>query len=393
MIHIGVFFGGTSVEHEVSVITAHQAIAQLKDMEGYTVVPIYISKEGQWYTGEYLMVLEHFKDLTAVCRQSTPIELIRGDRSAVLITAKSSTKKGMRASYKVHEHIDLAFPAIHGTGGEDGKLQGILEHLDIPYVGCDVRAAALTMDKIVTKEVLKASGIPTVAGEWFYAHHWIHNKEVILDAIEEALGYPVIVKPADVGSSIGISTAKNRTQCTEAIDAARLFSQRILVETLLGDMKEVNISVLGDSERFNLSVCESPLSAHELLTYEDKYVTESGSKGMSSAKRELPAQLAPELESEIRRMAANAFLCLGCAGVSRIDFMVDQGSGRPYINEFNTVPGSLAFYLWEASGRSFKEQLSEMIDAAYRAFRRKKALVTTTHINILSQSDLKGIKK
>lgn len=388
MINIGVFFGGTSVEHEVSIITAQQAIAQLKKMTEYNIVPIYISKQNRWYTGEYLLEVEHFKDLKKVLANAERVQVVKGERNAFVI--HDPIKKFQNP---VVNTLDLAFPIIHGTGGEDGSLQGFFEHLDIPYVGCGVLAAALTMDKIASKQFLQSSGIRVVEGEWFYSHHWLSYPNDIVDDLEKKLHYPMIVKPADIGSSVGVKAAKNRSELIEAIDFARHFSTRILVERMLIGMREINISLLGDSEKLELSVCEEPISASEFLTYEEKYVNEGQSKGMSSAKRQIPANISQDMKHEIERMAAEAFIALDCSGVTRVDFMVDKTTQLPYINEFNTVPGSLSFYLWEATGKSFMAMLQAMIDAAYRGYRRKQALTRSNDINILSTADLKGLKK
>lgn len=388
MINIGVIFGGTSVEHEVSIITAQQAIAQLMGMNKYNVVPIYISKQNRWYTGSYLLEVEHFKDLKKVIEQTKRVQLVKGERNAVLIS--DPVKKYHEAFV---DYIDIAFPIIHGTGGEDGSLQGLLEHLDIPYVGCNVLAASLTMDKIASKLFLQSSGIRVVEGEWFYAHHWLSYSNDIIDDLESKLKYPMIVKPADIGSSVGVKPAKNRNELVEAIDFARHFSPRILVERMLVGMREINISVLGDSEKLEFSVCEEPITTSDFLTYEDKYVNEGNSKGMSASKRQIPANLSPEIKREIERMAAEAFIALDCSGVTRIDFMIEKSTQLPYINEFNTIPGSLSFYLWEASGKSFKQMLEDMIEAAYRGYRRKSSITRSNDINILSKADLKGIKK
>lgn len=388
MINIGVFFGGPSVEHEVSVITAQQAISQLLKMPGYQVVPIYISKDNQWYTGDYLLEVEHFKDLNKVITESQKVNMVKSNKCAMLI--KDPIPK-LKSAYVTS--VDIAFPIIHGTGGEDGTLQGFLEHMDIPYIGCNVLSASMTMDKIASKLFLKNSGVRVVEGDWFYTHDWIMYQSAIIDALEEKLNYPMIVKPADIGSSVGVTPAKNRNELINAIDLARFFTNRILVERMLVGMREINISVVGDSEKLELSVCEEPLSASDFLTYEEKYVNSNQTKGMSAAKRKLPADLTNALKKEIEKMAAEAFVALDCAGVSRIDFMIDSQSGLPYINEFNTIPGSLSFYLWEATGKSFKELLEAMISAAHRTYRRKKSLTRSNTINILSTADLKGIKK
>jgi D-alanine-D-alanine ligase len=249
------------------------------------------------------------------------------------------------------------------------------------------------MDKIASKLFLQSSGIRVVEGEWFYAHHWLSYQSAIVDDLEKKLKYPMIVKPADIGSSVGVKPAKNRNELVEAIDFARHFSPRILIERMLVGMREINISVLGDSEKLELSVCEEPITTSEFLTYEDKYVNEGQSKGMSSSKRQIPANISTDIKREIERMAAEAFIALDCAGVTRIDFMIEKETQLPYINEFNTVPGSLSFYLWEASGKTFKQMLQAMIDAAFRGYRRKEGLTRSNDINILTKADLKGLKK
>jgi D-alanine-D-alanine ligase len=388
MIQLGIFFGGTSVEHEVSVITAQQAIAQLKKLPGYNVVPIYISKDNHWYTGDYLHEVEHFKSLPTVIEKSQRVSMIKTDKGACLIKNPLATR-----GQNIISAIDMAFPMIHGTGGEDGNLQGFLEHMQIPYVGCNVLAASMTMDKIASKLFLQSAGVRVVDGDWFYTHDWMTYPGAILDDLEKKLGYPMIVKPADIGSSVGIKTAKNREALMEAIDFAKQFTTRVLVEKMLDDMREINISVLGDCEKLQLSVCEEPLTDSDILTYEDKYMSEGGSKGMSASKRQIPADLSEPLLKEIREMATVAFTALECSGVIRIDFMIDNYTGKPYINEFNTVPGSLAFYLWEATGLSFLDMLSEAIEAGYRTFRRKNGILRSNHLNLLSKKDLKGLKK
>lgn len=387
MIHIGVFFGGTSVEHEVSVITAQQAIAQLKKMPKYKVVPIYISKDNKWYTGEHLTDIERFKDLKKVIEMATPVQMIKGEKNAQLIHFKKD-------KIKIMDHVDMVFPIIHGTGGEDGTLQGLIEHLELPYVGCGVLSAAMTMDKIASKYFLQSSGISLIDGEWFYSHQWLVDQGVILDELEEKIGYPMIVKPSDIGSSVGIKCAKTRTELTEAIDDARKYSTRVLVEKMITKMREINISVVGDSEKLKLSVCEEPISESDFLTYEDKYMSQgSGNKGMSGSRRQIPANLEPKLKHTIEKMAAEAFVALDCCGVTRIDFIIDEHTNTPYINEFNTIPGSLSFYLWEATGVKFMDLLEEMIQAGFRTYRRKNALIRSNHLNLLSSADLKGIKK
>ncbi len=396
MINIGVLFGSRSVEHEVSIITALQAIYSLSDSTKYKIVPIYISKQGDYYTGDYLLDLEHFKDLGQVMEKSQKVHLTRQDGRGCLI--KSPVKS---LGKNVVDYFDIAFPIVHGSFGEDGTLQGLFEQLQVPFVGCSVLSAALTMDKIAAKMVLMASGVPVVDFLWFNAEEWFAKDESLIAASEAKFGYPVIVKPSDIGSSVGVSVAKNRNEFIEAVNLVRQFSERVLVEKYVQNLKEINISILGDCEGHKLSVCEEPISANAFLTYADKYAGsgKDGSKGskasggMSTAKREIPAKISDELQKAIESHATTAFRALDCSGVSRIDFIIDQDDNSVYVNEFNTIPGSLSFYLWEATGKPFHELIEELIQLALRRKRRRDKLTFSNNVNILSNANLNGIKK
>lgn len=396
MINIGVLFGSRSVEHEVSIITALQAIHSLSDSTKYKIVPIYISKQGDYYTGDYLLDLEHFKDLSQVMEKSQKVHLTRQDGRGCLI--KSPVKS---LGKNVVDYFDIAFPIVHGSFGEDGTLQGLFEQLQVPFVGCSVLSAALTMDKIAAKMVLMASGVPVVDFLWFNAEEWFAKDEALIADSEAKFGYPVIVKPSDIGSSVGVSVAKNRDEFIEAVNLVRQFSERVLVEKYVQNLKEINISVLGDCEGHKLSVCEEPISANAFLTYADKYAGsgKGGSKGtktsggMSTAKREIPAKISEELQKAIETHASAAFRVLDCSGVSRIDFIIDQDDNSVYVNEFNTIPGSLSFYLWEATGKPFYELIEELIQLALRRKRRRDKLTFSNNVNILSNANLNGIKK
>lgn len=396
MIHLGVFFGSRSVEHEVSVITALQAIAQLQDNPKYKIVPIYISKIGDYYTGDPLLTLENFKDLNAVMAKSQKVHLTRQDGRGCLIASPVK-----RFSNNVIDFIDIAFPIIHGSYGEDGTLQGMLEQLNLPYVGCSVLSAAVTMDKIVAKMVMAASGVPVIPYLWFNAEEWYHREAGILKEVEEKFGFPVIVKPADTGSSVGVSVAKDLQGFKDAVALVRLFSERILVEEYVKNLKEINISVLGDCEHHELSVCEEPITDSEFLSYADKYAG-GGNKGksaggagggMSGARREIPANIPKVWVDSIEKSASTAFRALDCSGVSRIDFIINKDTDAIYVNEFNTIPGSLSFYLWEASGKPFAALLEELIQLSLRRKRRRDKLTFSNDVNILANANLNGIKK
>lgn len=396
--HIGVLFGSRSVEHEVSIITALQAIQTMKAVGTYNIVPIYISKQGEYYTGSNLLELESFKDLDQAMAKAQKVHICKQDGRGCLIKspAKSFGKN-------VVAHFDVAFPIVHGSFGEDGTLQGLLEQLQIPYVGCSVLSAALTMDKITAKMILMASGVPVVDFYWFHSEEWFAKDEELIAQSEKQFGYPVIVKPADIGSSVGVGVANNKEEFIESVNLVRQFSERILIEKYVSNLKEINISVLGDCEGHKLSVCEEPISANAFLTYADKYSgggSKGGSKsgdaaggGMSTAKREIPAKIPADLKKTIESYASTSFRALDCSGVSRIDFIIDQDDNSVYVNEFNTIPGSLSFYLWEASGKPFAELISDLIQLALKRKRRRDKLTFSNNVNILANANLGGVKK
>ena len=387
-IRVGVIFGGRSVEHEVSIISAIQAINAI-DAAEYDVIPIYISKDGNWYGGEALKEIENFKNqaqLLAQCKKILP-SMNSGEHTLFNYPQNLFRKR-------VFEKIDVAVPVMHGTYGEDGILQGLLEMMNIPYVGCDVLSSAVGMDKITQKMVLKSVGLDCVEWTSFYSKEWLNERETVLERIEKALPYPVIVKPAALGSSIGVAKAENREELETAIETARTIAQRILVEEAIVELKEINCSVLGDYEHAEASVCEEPISSLEFLSFEDKYISDSSSKGMSGAKRKLPADLPENTAQEIQQMARRAFQALQCQGVIRVDFLLDTTREKIFVNEVNTIPGSLSFYLWEASGKSFKDLTGELITLALKRHREKNSLIFSYESNILAgYQGAKGLKK
>lgn len=384
-IRVGVFYGGRSVEHEVSVISALQVMHAL-DRSKYEVIPIYMSKKEMWYTGQPLLEINSYQDMETL--------LARCER--VVIANSVGEKQLLKYppglwGKKVVGSIDVAFPVIHGTNGEDGTLQGFLESIDIPYVGSNVTASALGMDKIMTKKVLAGFGLPVLDFHWFYAKEWLVKSDEVMDEIEKRFSYPLIVKPANLGSSIGVSRADNRQELYQAVDLAARFAPRILVEEMITKVREINCSVLGDYEKVTPSVLEEPVSSQEILTYQDKYLS-GGLKGMGGAQRRLPAELSEEKTALIKRLACETFLALGCSGVARVDFLLDEEKDLVYVNEINTIPGSLSFYLWEAAGLSFQELLDELIRLAFKAYREKNELVFSYEANVLALKGPKGVK-
>jgi D-alanine-D-alanine ligase len=366
-INVGVFFGGRSVEHEISVISALQAIHAF-EKEKYTIVPVYISKKGKWYTGDKLLDVPNYKDLDKLLSQCEEVFMapVYGDNNLY-------AKKKHLFGNKVVAAIDLVLPVLHGTNGEDGVFQGLLELIGIPYVGCNPLASANGMDKINMKMILRGSGIPVIDYIWFTDKDWFANKDELIAKIEKEIKYPVIVKPANLGSSVGISSGKDREGLVRAIENAEKFSNRIIVEKMVVAIKEINCSVLGDYTQNKASVCEEPVKSGDILSYEDKYMSGGkSSKGMQSTKRRIPADLPQATSEKIQHLASETFRVLSCNGVARIDFIIDESTGEIFVNEINTIPGSLSFYLWEASGLSFDKLMDELVRLALKRDREIK---------------------
>lgn len=361
-INVGVVFGGRSVENEISVITANQAMSAM-DKEKYDITPIYITKEGKWYSGAPLLNVENYRDTKKLLQMCEEVYMrpIFGD------TNLYRAKKGFLKSDVVTK-LDVILPALHGTNCEDGTFQGIMEFCGIPYTGCNTLASANGMDKITMKMILKECGIPVVDYCWFSDKEWDDKKEATIDNIEGKLGYPVIVKPANSGSSVGIRAAHNREELIDAIDYAISFTNRVIIERYVQKLKEVNCAVLGNYYECEPSVCEVPVRSGEILSYQDKYMNGGGkqSQGMRSTVREIPANLPEESTRFIRQAACDTFRALNCDGVSRIDFIIDEATGDIFVNEINTIPGSLSFYLWEYSGYNFGTLIDKLIEIAFR---------------------------
>ncbi len=360
--NVGVVFGGRSVENEISVITANQAI-QAMDKEKYNIIPIYITKEGKWYSGDALFDVSNYRDtkrLLAMCEE-VYMKPIYGD------TNLYRTKKSLFGK-EVVAKLDVILPALHGTNCEDGTFQGVMEFSGIPYTGCNTLASANGMDKITMKMILKECGIPVIDYCWFSDKEWDDKKDDTVARIENKLGYPVIVKPANSGSSVGIRAAHNREELIDAIDYAISFTSRVIIEKYVQKLKEVNCAVLGNYYECQPSVCEVPVRSGEILSYQDKYMNGGGkqSEGMRSTVREIPANLPEASTKFIQKAACDTFRALSCDGVARIDFIIDEATGDIFVNEINTIPGSLSFYLWEYSGINFGTLIDKLIDIALR---------------------------
>lgn len=388
-ISVAVLFGGKSVEHEISVISAVQAMGYL-DKEKYDLVPVYITKTGKMYTGEKLTQIENFRDTKALLKDCRQVVMTNLDGRCVLLPYP------MKFGYKKHiKPIDVAMPIVHGTNVEDGALQGFLKTLDVPFTGCDVLSSAVGMDKHVMKLVFQDAGIPVLPCKCYLKSDYFADEAKMVAAIEESFAYPVIVKPVNLGSSVGINKAKNREELMEALDLAFRFAPKVLVERAITSLREINCSVLGDIYEAEASECEEPLNATDILSYEDKYMSGGkGSKGsgMASLARKIPADLTSEQREEIRTMAVRGFQALGCCGVSRIDFMIDTAENKVYLNEINTIPGSLSFYLWKPVGVEYPQLLDRMISLALKRQREEGEITYSFDTSVLEGSSFGGSK-
>ncbi len=376
-IKVGVFFGGASVEHEVSIISASQAMNAL-DKEKYQVIPVYISKDNELYTGRKLHKIENFTNLDKLKKRTTRVQLVKLNGKFIL---KSMNR------FKGSKEIDIAFPVVHGNG-EDGTLQGFLEMVGVPYTGCDVKGAVVGQDKVYMKMLFKENMIPTTNFISFVSSEYEINEKEILDRVKP-LKYPLFVKPSSLGSSVGINMVKNEKELVDAIEEAITYDKRIIVEEGVNNLVEVNCSVLGDYETQEASEIEEVMGNDEFLSFKDKYLSggssKSGSKsGMAATNRVIPARIDEVLTNEVKETAKKVFRLLNTSGVCRIDFLIDKVSKKMYVNEINTIPGSLAFYLWESMEVDFTELVNRIVELAIKREREKEKLIFTYDSNILS---------
>lgn len=385
-IKLAVIFGGKSPEHEISVISASQAMSAA-DASLYDVIPIYITKKGIWYTGEALKHLDNYKNTDTLLAKCDKIWItVNSDENGLYKYPQNSFFN----KNTFLTNIDVALPILHGAHGEDGAIQGLFELMNIPYAGCNVLSSAIGMDKVTMKVMYRGLGLPLVPFINFFSSDWIQQPQAIINQSEQTLNYPVIVKPADLGSSIGISKADNATELKAAIDNAVQFSRKVIIEKAITQLKEVNCSVLGDYENAMPSVCEEPVvQSDKILSYNEKYVSKSGSKGMATLKRRIPADIPTEMTQQIQQMAVKGFQGTDCSGVARIDFLIDVATNEVFVNEINTIPGSLSFYLWEATGVNFTALIDRLVKLAQKKHREKNNLNFSFDQNIFN---LKGVK-
>ncbi|MBQ8616894.1 MAG: D-alanine--D-alanine ligase [Clostridia bacterium] len=398
--NIAVIFGSRSCEHDVSIISALQLIEAAKQA-GFNVIPVYISREGLWYTGEALDKIETFREFNPMGKGITRVNLDVSANAGDL-WAWPPQRAGLFAKVPGPiAHIDVAIPVLHGLHGEDGSVQGMLEMANIPYASSGVLGSAVGMDKIAMKQILKGSGYPVLDFVWFTRDQLRLERESIIENIERKIKYPAFVKPAALGSSIGVSKANNREELEKAIDLAASYDRRILVEVGINHPVEINCAALGYGEDVRASVCEMPVpsTGDKFLNFFEKYLRNAGAKGessrgMKSLSRVVPAPIGEELTGRIQRMTKEIFRLLDCRGTVRIDFILDENDVL-YVNEPNTIPGSLAFYLWKECGVSFAKLVETMVEDALRAHADKNTNVYAFDSTILQKvaSGVKGSKR
>ena len=383
---VGVFFGGKACEHEISCISGNQALHAI-DQDKYEVIPVYIAKNGDMYIGDDLWDIKNYYDLNGLCARLMKVSLVKDNDKVYLREVKDSVFK---KSYI--EYLDVAFLVMHGTNGEDGALQGLLEMMGLPYTSSGVMASAIGQDKVIQKEVLTYHDLPLVSWTYFTRLEYKESYDTVKEKIAK-IGYPVIFKPANLGSSIGIEVVHSEEELEKKIKETLRYDDKILVEKYLEDFKEINCSIIGDVDGYRVSTLEEVLKNDEILSFADKY--EGGTKGakkgplkgtkggMANTSRRIPADISQELTKTIKDYALKAYKALDAYGVARIDFMVDS-EVHIYLTELNSIPGSLAFYLWKEEGIDFSKECDILIENAIKRYRHKEKMSFSFDTNILS---------
>lgn len=383
---IAVLFGSRNPEHDVSIITGQLVISGLKELN-HEVIPVYLGKDGNWYVGEELGNLEFFKaqDVASKLKDFSGFALDLSQYGKLVFK-----KSGFLSSKEFV--ADIAFPAFHGQNGEDGTIQGIFELLGVPYVGCDVTSSAVTIDKVLTKLMYQRFSIPTTKFSYFTTNEWIENKDAIVGDIRNNMTMPVFVKPARLGSSIGISKAKNIEEMEFAIEVALHYDDKVLVEESVEDLMDITVAVMGNDSPITSKIQESAYSK-EFFSYEDKYISDGGAQlGNAEKKIIIPATLDEKTTREIQDLAVEIYKEFGCSGLARVDFLYDKTFKKYYANEINTLPGTLYHHLWKESGIDLKELLTRLVDLADEKFQKRQRLTTTFESAILKQASSTKLK-
>ena len=385
--HLVVAFGGVSPEHEVSVLTAMQVMSTLLDSK-YTILPLYISKSGQWLTGDILKDLKQYGDLDSLIQQASPCYFNRNQLRRLEL---EYAKKGL-FSKPIQKPVYAIVVSFHGGAGENGSFQGICEQYNLPYTGSGVLASSLGMNKVKAKQLCEANHIPVTSSLNFYEEDWDCDNDTILNEVEQ-LGFPVIVKPSSLGSSIGVKKVESQSALIRAVETAFRYDAQILIEEAVTPLIEINCAVLGTPESSISSVCERPLGSNEALSFADKYQRGGAAeKGMASADRVIPADISEELNQNIRALSKQIFRIFQATGVARIDYLVQKDTQKVYFNEINTIPGSFSYYLWEYSKLNFNDLLDQLIETAITVHQQKNGRILHYETNLLNDKAATGLK-
>jgi len=382
---IAVIFGGQSAEHDVSIVTALASVIKpLELTKEYKVEPVYIAKDGSWYWDEKLKDVKLYQsgEIEDFMHKAPKVHLLF-DKGLTLV------KSSQFAGRKMYHKIDIVFPAMHGTHGEDGDLMGLLEMANVAYVGCGVAASAVAMDKVLAKQVVKASGIESTPWIWFYAKGLAHRPQKILQEIK-SLQYPLFVKPAHLGSSIGISRVEKEPELMNALEVAAHYDDKVIVEQGVQNLVEVTLPVIGNDE-LTPALLEQPLTKPEdFFDFDTKYM-QGGKKGKNGAKAgaqgysQIPANLPKDLYQKAEQTGLAVYRALECSGIARVDMLIDSKAGKVYFNEVNPLPGGLYSHNWNKAGVSSVELVDRLVNLAQERWTAKQKLATSFSTNYLKQ--------
>ncbi len=381
---LAVIFGGRTAEHDISIITAHQLMDNA-DKAKYDIHPVYISRDGVWFSGEGLRDIKLYQSFDPKRKDVYPAHIPPVPGGGLCIGG---------GLFKAHKSIplDAAVIAMHGMHGEDGTVQGLLELANLPYTSASVLGSSVGMDKIMMKAAFRAAGAPVLPDLHFLRSEWERDSASLAERVEAELGYPVFIKPANLGSSIGIGRADSRESLVSAVEVAAKYDRRILVEKGVNSALEYNCACLGYGGEALASEVERPVSWKEFLSFDEKYLRGAKQTGMKSLERELPANISAELKGQIQSTTRLIFKELDCKGVVRIDFLFAPDNGKLFVNEINTIPGSFAFYLFEPIGIGFPKLIDKLVEYAMIAHADKGRSNFAFDSKVLSNAALQGRK-
>ena len=378
---IGVIFGGCSVEHELSILTALQAMEQI-DTDKYEFIPIYITKDLVWYASGLLRYIDSFNNFNLIDRYATKVNLVNKKGRFVLQT----TGLIKRELTEIH----LAFPMVHGAGIEDGVIQGYLQMIGIPFVGNNIYSAVVSQDKILSKQILEFNNLPIPRYVWFFDNDYYKDKEALFKKIDK-LEYPLIIKPATLGSSVGIEVINRKEELDSTIEKVLRYDRKIIIEEKIKDFLEYNISVLKTNDKLMLSAIEECIVDREYKIFSDNYLTKSEED--NKVKKICPAKLDEKMEADIKKMATNAVSLFNNTGICRVDFLYDKKEKKLYVNEVENIPLCFSHHLWEEVNISYKELLNILIEDTIKNINKSSGKITTIDSNILKNLTTKDIRE